>query len=240
MPARTWATAQRQHTPAQCGRVHHSIMLVSPCLQAIWLNQDLSALGDAGCQPLEIISTPHAGCSLGVSPWPGMIPPWMTGERSARYARVAEGQGGAMGHGSFGRVYFAVDRLTNEVVAVKRQGVPGQAAGRELATLLMLRSYPSPNIVQTLEYFGESGTGQGGQVAPGCQPTQHLYVVLELADSTVWHLWKTPLVQRGLLPRPRAAQLLGDLCRGVDHLHKLGIVHGDLSFKNLLILQLGH
>jgi hypothetical protein len=71
-------------------------------------------------------------------------------QRSSRYVRLDEGAGGAMGHGTVGRVYIAIDKVTNQVVAVKRQSVPSEAASREFAARSMLCSVPSPDILMML------------------------------------------------------------------------------------------
>jgi serine/threonine protein kinase len=60
-----------------------------------------------------------------------------------------------MGRGTFGRVYIAIDKVTNRAVAVQRQSVPSEAASREFAAHSMLRGFPSPHILMTmmLDYF---------------------------------------------------------------------------------------
>ena len=47
---------------------------------------------------------------------------------NTRYQLMGEGSGGAIGTGSFGKVYAAVDKVTGATVAVKRQSLPSESA----------------------------------------------------------------------------------------------------------------
>ena len=74
-----------------------------------------------------------------------------------RFLRLDEGSGGRVGQGSFGQIYMAVDQVTQQLVAVKRQSLPKEQAARELArlqprlpTLVQLKHFtPVPASVKT-------------------------------------------------------------------------------------------
>ena len=73
---------------------------------------------------------------------------------SKRYPRLDEGHGlGAVSTGSYGRVYAAVDKLTMQTVAVKRQILPSDDAARELAFYKALSHAPHPNVMCLLDHF---------------------------------------------------------------------------------------
>ena len=73
---------------------------------------------------------------------------------SKRYPRLDEGKGlGAVSKGSYGRVYVAVDELTKETVAVKRQVLPSDEAARELGFYSALSHAPHPNVMGLRDHF---------------------------------------------------------------------------------------
>jgi serine/threonine protein kinase len=61
-----------------------------------------------------------------------------------------------------------------------------------------------------------------------------LYLVFEYMDTTLWREFQK---RKGLFDRQMIIRIFGDVCRGVKHVHDLGIVHTDLSANNLLYSQ---
>jgi serine/threonine protein kinase len=53
-------------------------------------------------------------------------------------------------------------------------------------------------------------------------------------DTTLWREFQK---RKGLFDRQMIIRIFGDVCRGVKHVHDLGIVHTDLSVNNLLYSQ---
>ena len=134
--------------------------------------------------------------------------------RSERYQVV-----GDLGRGAFGRVKHAIDVMTGQQVALKTQAIPSEEAQKELAAYSAFAACPHPNMMRMLDYYVCSGA---------------LVTVHELASTTVWALFKAGGQGLGL-PRSKWSQYLVDAARGCEHLHALGYVHGDLSFKNMLL-----
>ena len=94
-----------------------------------------------------------------------------------RYRRLDEGSGlGAIGWGSFGRVYAAVDLQSDNTVVVKRQSVSSSAASRELLWYKALSQVPHPNVMKLLHHFTSSSAGDLA-----------LYMVFEFMDCSLWH-----------------------------------------------------
>ena len=141
-----------------------------------------------------------------------------------RYRRLLEGEGGAIDAGSYGRVYMAIDLATQREVALKRQPLPSSTAAREFATFRALAEYPHPNVITMLDSFVHAIRGQ-----------DFLYMAIELCDSSLWHLFGTPRVKHGRLDTAEVLRLVRGAATGLTHLHGLGITHGDISLKNLLL-----
>ena len=71
-----------------------------------------------------------------------------------RYQRLDEGAGGAIGAGSFGRVYQGWDALTQRVVCIKRQPMKSKSnstLSTETAVYEMLRAFPHANVAHMLD-----------------------------------------------------------------------------------------
>ena len=141
---------------------------------------------------------------------------------ASRFRRLDEGQLlGAVGKGGFGRVYAAVDSVTNNTVVVKRQMLPSDDAARELAWYKALRQVPHANIMRLLHDFSLAGSGG---VA--------VYMVFDFMDTCVWAFWKQ---RRRLVCTRTCLSFLSDLLHGLVHLQDLDIIHGDLSMGNMLL-----
>ncbi|MEZ5257605.1 MAG: PASTA domain-containing protein [Ilumatobacteraceae bacterium] len=130
-----------------------------------------------------------------------------------------------LGSGSDVVVYDAVDLQLEREVTVKIVVAPGSSEPafhvrfRELAAALVALSHP--NIVTVLDY-GEQHLG--GRDLP--------YLVTErvgggsLAD----------ILDRGRTLTPSQALIVGlDVCRGLDHAHRAGLVHGFIRPSRLLL-----
>ena len=147
---------------------------------------------------------------------------------SKRYCRLDEGKGlGAISRGTLGKVYVAVDTLTEETVAVKRQVLPSDAASRELLFYSALSQYPHPSVMRMRSHF----ISDANDAHIRC-----LYLVFDFMETTLWDMWKK---RRRLLPLAAVQNFLGQLAAGVGHLHHCGIAHTDLSMANLLVARSG-
>ena len=146
------------------------------------------------------------------------------GRAMDRYRRLDEDTlQGAVGQGSFGKVFAAVDLRTQTTVAIKRQQVPSDAASRELCWYRALSQATHPNVMHLLDHFILTRPDRG---------RRYLYMVFDFMDNTLWRVWGG---YRRVLPHAQVVRYINDLVSGVAHLHAHGIVHADLSMSNMLI-----
>jgi hypothetical protein len=149
------------------------------------------------------------------------VPIWLRA-RADRYVPLV-----LVGAGSFGEVSMCIDLLTNTRVAVKKQDTEGSA--REFAALSAIGAHPHPHIATMLDYY---------LVSKGSLVRRYdLYIVYELADSTLWALFRTEEVRMKHLAEDRLARYMYGVARGLSHMHGLGMIHGDASLKNMLLCR---
>lgn len=160
-------------------------------------------------------------------------PVWFE-RRACRYAKIT-----SIGAGSFGDVTMAIDRITNQKVAIKKQDIAHEACGREFALLSALGGHPCPYVATMLDYFTETVSDRANQQvarstsAPAARPRSILFTVHPLADTTLWHVFKA--CPEGV-SEDRSVRYLYGVSMGLAHLHRLSIVHGDASLKNMLVV----
>ena len=139
-----------------------------------------------------------------------------------RYKRFDEGSGpGSIAQGSFGKVYAALDTVSQETVAVKRQMLPSDSAAKELAWYKALGPVGHPHLMCLRDHFV---FGRGGG--------RWMYMVFDFMDTNLWAYWNQ---RRRVLPMPIVVSLIRNLAGALGHLHFLGIVHADLSMANMLL-----
>lgn len=125
-----------------------------------------------------------------------------------------------LGEGTYGVVYKALDKETNEIVAVKKirlehtdEGIPSTAI-REIS---LLQELHHPNIVDLKD------------IAHG---ENKLYLVFEFFNLDI----KKYLDKKGgPLPPQQVKSLMYQLLKGIVHCHERRIMHRDLKPSNLLV-----
>jgi serine/threonine protein kinase len=127
-----------------------------------------------------------------------------------------------LGAGGMGFVYAARHRLLGKRVAIKvlRQELcnDAQQVGRFLREAKLCSQLHHDNIVDIFD-FGRDEAG-------------HLYLVMELLTGTTL---EQLLQQRGPMPAKQALAVLRQLCRALDSAHSAGVIHRDLTPRNIFL-----
>ena len=158
-------------------------------------------------------------------------------DRNARYKRLREDFCGAdakssryaVGAGSFGCVLVARDRVTGDVVALKRQRTD-ESARDELQHQIAMQMHPHRNVLHLRDFFfapGPTVTDRERKTATG-----FLYTVHDLMAQSLRDMIKQ---RSAAFSRCEAVAVFSAICKGVAHLHAHCIVHGDLSTSNVLM-----
>eukprot|EP00702_Spironucleus_salmonicida_P002428 EST43719.1 Kinase, CMGC CDK [Spironucleus salmonicida] len=131
-----------------------------------------------------------------------------------RYQRQAQ-----LGEGTYGVVYKAIDKETNQTVALKRirldsqdEGIPATAI-REIAILKELKH---PNVVDLLSVV-------------------HTDSKLTLVFEYVTLDLKKFMDKKGRLTPIQIKSLMGQLLQGLAYVHNRRVLHRDLKPQNLLV-----
>ena len=140
-----------------------------------------------------------------------------------RYTRTGHGASGFLSKGSYGKVYLAIDTISQQLVLIKKQRLPDDAAERELLTHMTLLQHPHSNIITLLNYYVTQRSDT--------QNTDCLALVLPLCDSTL----AKAVAARAIHSSDRAEQQSRHVASAVAHLHRLQIIHADLSLANCLV-----
>eukprot|EP00978_Attheya_sp_CCMP212_P039147 scaffold201029_cov63-Attheya_sp.AAC.2 len=143
--------------------------------------------------------------------------------RLSRYQKI-EKPGSNLGEGTYGVVYKARDRKTDQIVALKRirlevedEGIPSTA----LREISLLRELSHDNIVELKDCVQSDGK---------------LYLVFEFLDRD---LKKYMEGCAGMLDPMLVKSYLFQMCRGLAFCHARGVMHRDLKPQNLLVSRDG-
>lgn len=118
---------------------------------------------------------------------------------------------------------MGIDLITNRRVALKTQAASSEECTREFAFLSALGAHPSPHVAAMLDYFTTMSSGR-----------RLLVTVHDLADSTLWHVFRS-LKGEPTLPASSLSRYMSGVALGLQHMYRLNVVHGDASLKNMLI-----
>jgi len=159
---------------------------------------------------------PHPPPDSPTSPTPSL--PHKEGQQWTVSAR-------AIGSGGYATVYQAHDRLTGEIVAVKKMPVPGVENDAEFREVekeaRLLAGLRHDNTVSYLGRFTE------GRV---------LHLVMEYVP---WGSLDALVQTYKYIPMPALRRYATDILRGLDYLHRHLFIHRDIKPANILVGQHG-
>jgi serine/threonine protein kinase len=123
-----------------------------------------------------------------------------------------------VGEGSYGIVYKCLDRLNNQIVAIKRFKETEEAYVRKLISreLRILQMTKHENIVEYKEAFKRKG---------------ELYVVFEYVERNLLQVLESEVRLTDDIIR----EIIFELSLAICYLHSEGIIHRDIKPENLLI-----
>ena len=132
-----------------------------------------------------------------------------------------------VGQGGMGRVYKAIDKEKDRIVAIKvlrrefsedRKKRRADYLGRENR---IASSLDHPNVIDIYEIFEEpDDTGQ-----------RQRYLLMEYIDGVSLRHY----IKERDWPLEEGLTIFADICKGLDYIHHLGIVHRDVKPENFLI-----
>ncbi|CAI5440860.1 unnamed protein product [Caenorhabditis angaria] len=132
--------------------------------------------------------------------------------------------------GTFGVVYRGKDKRTDEIVALKRLKMEKEKEGFPITALreinMLLKAGNHPNIVNVKEIL--IGTNM-----------DKIYMAMEFVEHDLKSLLDTMKKRNKRFSVGEQKTLLHQLLSGIDHMHRLWILHRDLKTSNLLLSHKG-
>ena len=128
-----------------------------------------------------------------------------------------------IGVGTFGTVYEAINKITNEKVAIKKlkQKIDSWEKCLNQNEVYFLRKLNHPNIVKLLEVIREKN--------------DDISLVFEYCDYNLYELIKTYKRKQMSISESKIKNIIYSLTLGLSHIHNNGIMHRDLKPENILI-----
>ncbi|CCJ28913.1 unnamed protein product, partial [Pneumocystis jirovecii] len=131
---------------------------------------------------------------------------------------------GQVGEGTYGKVYKARNRITNELVALKKIRMEYEKNGFPITAMReikLLQSLRHPNVVCLLEMMVEKST---------------VYMVFEYMDHDLSGVLSNPNFHFEL---SHTKHLCKQMLDGLEYLHHRGVLHRDIKGSNILLDNFG-
>ena len=130
------------------------------------------------------------------------------------------------GKGSYGIVVKALNKETNQIVAIKkftnlyRDIIDTKRVLREISILRQLSTSPHPNIVTIYDI-----------IIPNEQTVQDIYLIMEYCELDLRQL----IYSDYKIPTSTIKHIIADCLHGLCYLYHKGIIHRDIKPANILI-----
>jgi cyclin-dependent kinase 12/13 len=136
-----------------------------------------------------------------------------------------------IGEGTYGQVLMGRDKVSNEIVALKKVRMDQEKEGfpvTAIRELKMLRSLRHENIVLLKEIV----TGQNAKTSNVMRNRHEIYMVFEYVDNDLTGLLDTPSV---IFTESHVKTYAKQLLEGLWYCHERQVLHRDIKGSNLLI-----
>jgi len=138
-----------------------------------------------------------------------------------------------VGEGTYGSVFVARDRSSNEIVALKRINTEQEENGFPITALRevkLLKGLKHPNMVLLKEIVCSKEQGTNGSLP------KNVFMVFEYLEYDLTGVLETPEIR---LNQDHVKSWSQQLLNGVHYMHKNKVIHRDLKASNLLISRNG-
>lgn len=135
-----------------------------------------------------------------------------------------------VGEGTYGSVFLGADKVTGDVVALKRLNTEEEANGFPITALRevkLLKALSHDNIVQLKEVVTSKDSGD---------IPKNVFIVMEYLEFDLTGIIETPEIK---LTQDHIKSWSRQLLQGVHYMHVNNILHRDLKSSNLLISKRG-
>lgn len=136
-----------------------------------------------------------------------------------------------IGEGTYGQVLMGRDKVSMEIVALKKVRMDQEKEGfptTAIRELKMLRSLRHENVVRLKEIV----TGQNAKKSNVMRNRHEIYMVFEYADNDLGGLLDTPSV---VFTEAHVKAYVKQLLQGLWYCHEREVLHRDIKGANLLI-----
>ena len=141
-----------------------------------------------------------------------------------------------IGEGAYGQVWMGRDKVSGDIVALKKVRMDQEKEGFPVTTvreLKMLRSLKHENIVNLKEIV----TGQNQAKNKARRNKHEIYMVFEYVDHDLTGLMDTPTIQ---FTEGQVKTYMKQLLTGLWYCHEREVLHRDIKGSNLLIDNQGN
>ncbi|KAI1725999.1 protein kinase domain-containing protein [Ditylenchus destructor] len=132
--------------------------------------------------------------------------------------------------GTFGVVYRAIEKKTDEIVALKRLKMEKEREGFPITSLreinMLLKCGKHPNVVNVREIVVGSNMDK-------------IYLVMEYVEHDMKSLMETMKSKNKKFTTAQVKTLMKQLLSGIEYMHEEYVIHRDLKTSNLLMSHSG-